>query len=198
MRTFLVVVAAGLIGVGAPGVVISAAIAQDVEGLARSLAATPKPAEPAACPKKLPDGSCPDQVDTRQMRLPGAASIGAATSRLASSAVSAIRSDISMTFVKGSSDLTAAAKATLDRFAHALTAASTYRAFTVEGHTDRSGSREINQALSQARAESVVHYLTANGVDKARMTAKGFGFDKTLKGHAPEDAANRRVEVSAS
>jgi outer membrane protein OmpA-like peptidoglycan-associated protein len=52
-------------------------------------------------------------------------------------------------------------------------------------------------ALSQARAESVVHYLAANGIDKSKMVAKGYGSEQTLKGHAPEDAANRRVEVSA-
>ena len=165
----------------------------DVEGLAKSLAASPKPETPA-CPKKLPDGSCPDTVDTRQMRKPGAAMASAAASGVAH----AIRADIQMTFLKGSAQLTAAAKATLDHFAKALASAGSYRPFTVEGHTDRSGPREVNQALSQARAESVVHYLAANGVDRSKMTAKGYGFDRTLPGHSPEDAANRRVEVSAS
>lgn len=191
MRIFVAVAAAGVMAFGA-----AAVQAQDVEGLARDLAAKPKPAETPACPKKLPDGTCPDTVDTRQMRIGGAAS---ATMAKTTAAVGrAIRSDISMTFVKGSAELTAAAKATLDRFAHALVAAGSYRPFTVEGHTDRSGSREVNQALSQSRAESVVHYLASAGVDTSRMTAKGFGFDRTLKGHTPDDPANRRVEVSAS
>nr|WP_295658891.1 OmpA family protein [Polymorphobacter sp.] len=192
MRTILAFAAVGLMGIGAVSV-----HAQDVEGLAKSLAAKPKPEEPS-CPKKLPDGSCPDTVETRQMRLPGAASAGAAVSNAASSVSRAIRADISMTFVKGSADLTAAAKATLGRFAKSLVAVGSYRPFTVEGHTDSSGPRDINMSLSQARAQAVVNYLSSNGVDKGRMTAKGFGPDKTLKGHTPEDAANRRVEVSAS
>ena len=186
MRTFLAAVAAGLIA----GIAVPAA-SQDMEGLAKSLSTAPKPETPPACPKKLPDGSCPDTVDTRQMRLPGAGAAAAAVTH-------AVRANISMTFVKGSAELTAAAKAKLDRFIKALVSVGNYRPFTVEGHTDRSGSRDVNLALSQARADSVVHYLAANGVDKSKMTAKGYGFDRTLKGHSPDDAANRRVEVSAS
>ena len=189
MRTFLAAVAAGLMA----SVSIPAA-AQDMDGLAKSLAATPKPETQPACPKKLPDGSCPDTVDTRQMRLPGAGGAGAATAAM----TRAVRADISMTFVKGSAELTAAAKAKLDRFVKALASVGSYRPFTVEGHTDSSGPRSVNVALSQARADAVVHYLAANGVDKSKMTAKGYGSDQTLKGHSPDDAANRRVEVSAS
>ncbi len=103
-----------------------------------------------------------------------------------------------MTFVKGSAELTATAKAALDRLAKSLVAVGSYRPFMVEGHTDSSGPRDVNMALSQARAQSVASYLASNGVDKSKITAKGFGPDKPLKGHAADDAANRRVEVSAS
>ncbi len=169
--------------------------AQDMEGLAKSLSANPTPATAPTCPKKLPDGTCPDTVETRQMRLPGA---GQAASSAATAVVHAVRADISMTFVKGSAELTAAAKAKLDRLVKALVSVGNYRPFTVEGHTDSSGPHDVNMALSQARANSVVHYLAANGVDKSKMTAKGYGPDRTLKGRSPEDPANRRVEVSAS
>lgn len=192
VRKLLAFTAAGLMALNAVPV-----LAQDVEGLAKSLAAKPKPEEPS-CPKKLPDGSCPDTVETRQMRLPGASSASTAMSTAAGNVSRAIRADISMTFVKGSADLTAAAKATLDRFAKSLVAVGSYRPFTVEGHTDSSGPRDVNMSLSQARAQSVVNYLTNNGVDKGRISAKGFGPDRPLKGHAAADAANRRVEVSAS
>jgi OOP family OmpA-OmpF porin len=192
VRTFLAFTAAGLMAFGAVSV-----HAQDFDALAKSLAAKPKPEEPA-CPKKLPDGSCPDTVETRQIRLPGAAAASSAMSSAASSVARAVRLNISMTFVKGSAELTATAKGALDRMAKSLVSVGSYRPFMVEGHTDSSGPREINMALSQARAQSVVNYLTTNGVDKGRMTAKGFGPDRPLKGHASEDAANRRVEVSAS
>lgn len=192
MRTILAVTAAGLMALGAVSV-----HAQDMDALAKSLAAKPKPEEPS-CPKKLPDGSCPDTVETRQMRLPGAASASTAMSNAASSVSRAVRMDISMTFVKGSADLTAAARSSLDRLAKALVSVGSYRPFTVEGHTDSTGPRDVNMALSQARAQSVVSYLASNGVDKGKITAKGFGPDRPLKGHAADDAANRRVEVSAS
>lgn len=198
VRTILIAFAfAGTVSMALPAV----AAGPDVEALAKELAAKPKPGADtsATCPKKLPDGTCPDLVETRQMRLGGApaGSVGTTTASMARRATAAIRSDISMTFLKGSADLTASAKATLDRFAKALVAAGSYRPFTVEGHTDRSGSREVNQALSQARAESVVKYLASNGVDAGRMTAKGYGFDRPLKGVSPDQPANRRVEVSA-
>jgi len=168
--------------------------AQDMEGLAKKLSTTPKPETPPACPKKLPDGTCPDTVDTRQMRLPGASTAGAAASAVSH----AVREDIRMTFVKGSADLTARARAALDRLAKALAAAGSYRPFTIEGHTDSSGTVAGNQALSQARAEAVAKYLAAKGVDQSKMTAKGYGSERPLKGHAASDPANRRVEVSAS
>lgn len=42
-------------------------------------------------------------------------------------------------------------------------------------HCDFRGSDNYNQRLSQARAESVVEYLTAAGVEKERLTAAGYG-----------------------
>jgi outer membrane protein OmpA-like peptidoglycan-associated protein len=42
-------------------------------------------------------------------------------------------------------------------------------------YTDAKGGEEYNFALSQRRAQSVLDYLEKNGVDKGRLTAKGFG-----------------------
>jgi peptidoglycan-associated lipoprotein len=42
-------------------------------------------------------------------------------------------------------------------------------------HTDRKGSVKYNENLAQRRAQSVVDYLTAGGIEKARMEAKGYG-----------------------
>ena len=69
--------------------------------------------------------------------------------------------------------------------------------FAVEGHTDSTGSKRINESLSQKRAESVMNYLTKKGVDASRLTAKGYGSanpvdsNKTRAGRAN----NRRVEI---
>ena len=45
----------------------------------------------------------------------------------------------------------------------------------IQGHTDNSGSLSLNNKLSQYRANSVVDYLTKNGIDKSQLIAKGYG-----------------------
>ena len=42
-------------------------------------------------------------------------------------------------------------------------------------HTDSKGEDEYNQALSDARAKSVVDYLISKGIDKGRLMPKGYG-----------------------
>ena len=45
----------------------------------------------------------------------------------------------------------------------------------LSAHTDRIGSDEYNNGLSQRRAQSVVDYLIKGGIDKERLTAVGYG-----------------------
>jgi outer membrane protein OmpA-like peptidoglycan-associated protein/tetratricopeptide (TPR) repeat protein len=45
----------------------------------------------------------------------------------------------------------------------------------LSAHTDSKGSDEYNQKLSDARAQSVVDYLISKGIDRSRLTAKGYG-----------------------
>jgi OOP family OmpA-OmpF porin len=68
----------------------------------------------------------------------------------------------------------------------------------VEGHTDSTGSADLNRTLSQARAESVVKYMTSKGIKKDRLTPKGFGPDVPIADNAVEPGreANRRVEFN--
>ena len=42
-------------------------------------------------------------------------------------------------------------------------------------HTDRKGTDKYNERLAQRRAQSVVDYLIAGGIDKERLEAKGYG-----------------------
>ena len=42
-------------------------------------------------------------------------------------------------------------------------------------HTDSRGNDKFNLTLSQKRAQSCVDYLATHGIDKARLTAKGYG-----------------------
>ncbi|MBW1641215.1 MAG: OmpA family protein [Deltaproteobacteria bacterium] len=69
---------------------------------------------------------------------------------------------------------------------------------TIEGHTDAQGSDQHNQTLSQERAQSVLDWLIKNGIDPARLSAKGYGESRPVADNSRPDgrALNRRVEVS--
>lgn len=62
----------------------------------------------------------------------------------------------------------------------------------IHGHTDHEGKPDYNQKLSEARAKAVVQYLIEKGIDKSRLTAKGFG--EKLPISDEDNAKNRRVE----
>jgi outer membrane protein OmpA-like peptidoglycan-associated protein len=66
----------------------------------------------------------------------------------------------------------------------------------VEGHTDDTGPEDVNQRLSQQRAETVRRYLVNQGVAPQRLEAKGYGESKPLIDKITEAARkkNRRVE----
>jgi OOP family OmpA-OmpF porin len=68
----------------------------------------------------------------------------------------------------------------------------------IGGHTDTDGDAAKNMTLSQARADSVKKVLIDQGVDAARLTAKGYGATKPVDSNAtPEGKANnRRVELT--
>ena len=117
--------------------------------------------------------------------------------------------------------ITVEAKAKLDEFAKAIyfnTGKSSFRPgvaekldliadimkefkdsdFSVDGHTDSSGSDKINQKLSEERAKAVLDYLVGKGISSTRLSSKGFGEanpianNRTRKGRAQ----NRRVEIN--
>jgi OOP family OmpA-OmpF porin len=103
--------------------------------------------------------------------------------------------DMLVTFRLGSAEMTPQAQAEARAFAQAMSApAMAGMRFAIEGHTDATGTRDKNMALSQARAQSVMDYLVGQGVDASRLTAKGYGPDKPLRGTRPTAPANRRVE----
>lgn len=68
----------------------------------------------------------------------------------------------------------------------------------IAGHTDSKGTDEYNNALSQGRSQAVVDYLSQQGIDMARLTAKGYGESKPIDTNdTPEGQANnRRVEFT--
>ena len=68
--------------------------------------------------------------------------------------------------------------------------------FKIEGHTDAQGSEQHNLKLSQSRADSVMAYLTSQGVDKERLKGEGKGFSELLLPEKPKAAENRRVKIT--
>jgi len=68
--------------------------------------------------------------------------------------------------------------------------------FSVEGHTDATGSASSNQTLSEARAEAVVARLVEMGIDRSRLSAKGLGQNNPIADNSTDEgrARNRRVE----
>ena len=66
----------------------------------------------------------------------------------------------------------------------------------ISGHTDNVGTDEINNKLSQERADVVRNYLLTQGVPAERISAKGYGKTRPkVNNDTPENQAiNRRVE----
>ncbi|HNW88483.1 MAG TPA: OmpA family protein [Bacteroidales bacterium] len=66
----------------------------------------------------------------------------------------------------------------------------------IGGHTDNKGSAEYNQKLSENRAKSVYEYLINKGIDKTRLSYKGYGLTKPIESNDSEEgrAINRRTE----
>jgi outer membrane protein OmpA-like peptidoglycan-associated protein len=66
----------------------------------------------------------------------------------------------------------------------------------IQGHTDSTGNADVNQALSQSRADAVRAWLVAAGVDASRLMSKGYGPSRPLEPNLTERARarNRRVQ----
>ena len=82
-------------------------------------------------------------------------------------------------FDTDSSDLNAAAQATLDSQAQWL---NRYRHYSIliEGHADERGTREYNFALGARRANAVRSYLVARGVPESRLRTTSLGKERPV------------------
>ena len=98
-------------------------------------------------------------------------------------------------FLHGSATLTEQASSTLDTLVEALNQHATVK-LRVEGHTDNTGDPTYNLDLSAERAQAVVDYMVAAGIERKRLEASGYGdrhpiaTNETLEGRSK----NRRIE----
>jgi peptidoglycan-associated lipoprotein len=71
----------------------------------------------------------------------------------------------------------------------------------LSSHTDQRGKDAYNLKLSQQRAQAAVDYIVSKGIDKARITAKGYGETRpvVLKPTTEEEyQRNRRTEFKVT
>jgi outer membrane protein OmpA-like peptidoglycan-associated protein len=68
----------------------------------------------------------------------------------------------------------------------------------ITGHTDNVGTDEVNNRLSQQRADAVANYLASLGIDRKRLLTKGLGESEPVADNTTAQGRqqNRRVEIA--
>ena len=99
-----------------------------------------------------------------------------------------------VTFARGSANLTESSKEFLRRIGQALkNKQGAYQTVVVEGHTDATGTQDINRNLSKKRADSVRAFLLAEyGIGNVETVGRASDMLKDKSN--PGAAANRRIE----
>lgn len=99
-------------------------------------------------------------------------------------------------FDLGKSTIRAKSYATLNRVAELLIKKNF--SLKLAGHTDNTGSNQLNMRLSKDRAESVKSYLVSQGANASRVEATGYGENQPIASNktAAGRQQNRRVEFT--
>jgi len=108
-----------------------------------------------------------------------------------------LQTSVAVPFPFNRYELTASAKAELDKLADEVKTGRRYF-IAVEGYTDSTGSRAYNEALSRRRADTVREYLVAkHDIPVFRIHMIGLGEEKPVDDARTRAARakNRRVEV---
>jgi OmpA-OmpF porin, OOP family len=100
-------------------------------------------------------------------------------------------------FVQGSAEIAPASNGLLSEIADVLLRNRDIAKVEVQGHTDNSGSEEVNRELSERRAAAVRDWLLKAGVESERLSAAGYGSARPLAPNitVANKARNRRVEL---
>jgi len=154
--------------------------------------------DPDLMPKAAPKPA-PSATPAAPGAKPAAPAPGAKPAAAAPAAAAAKRCDATITlqgdqvFQFARADLNAAAKARLDKDVLAkLLTCGRIEAVVIEGHTDRLGSQQYNQKLSERRAESVKRYLVTKGVDRNKIETIGMGKTVPAK-FCPDDKDRKKL-----
>ena len=100
-------------------------------------------------------------------------------------------------FAFNSAELTSSAKTNLDKLATVLINNPDTN-INIYGHTDNKGTAQVNQKISENRANSVKNYLISKGIASSRMITMGRGFSEPIASNDTDAgrAKNRRVEFA--
>ncbi|MBP5548100.1 MAG: OmpA family protein [Bacteroidales bacterium] len=97
-------------------------------------------------------------------------------------------------FMKGKADLSRDAEFVLHDLAKLMNDYPELR-LRIEGHTSAEGNADLNQKLSEARAQAAVTFLVEHeGISAERLEAAGFGSSKLKNVDDPMAPENRRTE----
>lgn len=99
-------------------------------------------------------------------------------------------------FETGKADIKPESQPTVEQIVEMLKQNSNLK-ISIEGHTDNVGSDKSNQTLSENRAKSVMNAIISQGINKSRLSSKGWGTSKPIADNRTEEgrAKNRRVEI---
>ena len=100
-------------------------------------------------------------------------------------------------FAFNSAELTSSAKTNLDKLATVLINNPDTN-INIYGHTDNKGTAQVNQKISENRANSVKNYLISKGIASSRMITMGRGFSEPIASNDTDAgrAQNRRVKFA--
>lgn len=104
-----------------------------------------------------------------------------------------------ITFRSGSAFMPDSSLAVVDAVAVALKDCPEV-SIQVSGHTDLNGSEDVNQRVSEMRAQRVADELAKRGIPQTQIAAQGLGESQpAIEGTGAEaDEANRRIEFAVS
>lgn len=110
-------------------------------------------------------------------------------------AIRAILETKKITFEPGSGTLDESAGPIIDEIAVVLVECTGVK-LEIQGHTDSQGREEMNQALSQTRAQSVLNALHERRLLTSSFSARGYGESTPIADNETEEGreANRRIE----
>lgn len=99
-------------------------------------------------------------------------------------------------FAQNSSAILPESEPLLEEVADALARNPRIARVEIQGHTDNTGTPEHNLSLSDARANVVLDWLAAHGIDPHRLSARGYGQEHPLSPNVTPQghARNRRIQ----